>query len=93
MSNSRHNCKRDNSTHELLQNGNGDGSDEAPEIVTLALWSASLPREQTRVVEAKKDFVCASSFQRDRSYEARHVHPKLPDYDDLATRLAGLRGS
>ncbi|GAU39259.1 hypothetical protein TSUD_71980, partial [Trifolium subterraneum] len=75
------------------RNGIGDGSDETPEIVPLALRSVSLPREQTRVVEAKKDFVRASSFQPDRSYEAQHVHPKLPDYDDLATRLAALRGS
>ncbi|XP_045822532.1 uncharacterized protein LOC123915454 [Trifolium pratense] len=92
-SSSRHDRKMDNSRRELLQNGSGDGSGETPEIVTLALRSVSLPREQTRVVEAKKDFVRASSFQPDRSYEARHVHPKLPDYDDLATRLAALRGS
>lgn len=91
-SNSHHEHKMDNSTRELLQNGNGDGSDETPEIVTLPLRSVSLPREQTRVIEAKKDFVRAASFQPDRSYETRHVHPKLPDYDDLATRLAALKG-
>lgn len=91
-SKSHHAHKMDNSKREQLQNGSGDGSDETPEIVTLALRSVSLPREQTRVVEAKKEFLRAASFQPDRSHEARHVHPNLPDYDDLATRLAALRG-
>ncbi|CAI8619794.1 unnamed protein product [Vicia faba] len=75
------------------RNGSGDGSDKTPEIVTLALRSVSLPREQTRVVEAKKEFVRAASFQPNMLHDVRHVHPKLPDYDDLATRLASLRGS
>ncbi|XP_058732296.1 uncharacterized protein LOC131603872 [Vicia villosa] len=87
-SNSHHEHNMGNSTKELMQNGSGDGSDETPEMVTLALRSVSLPREQTRVLEAKKEFVRAVSFQPNR-----HVHPKLPDYDDLATRLASLRGS
>lgn len=92
-SNRHHEHKMDNSTTELMQNGSEDGSDETPEMVTLALRSVSLPREQTRVVEAKKEFARAASFQPNRSYDTRHVHPNLPDYDDLATRLASLRGS
>ncbi|XP_027340976.1 uncharacterized protein LOC113854268 isoform X2 [Abrus precatorius] len=81
----------DKSTSELLQNGSTDGSDETPEMVTLAPRSVSLPREQHEGVEIKKVFTRAATFEPIRSHEARHVHPKLPDYDDLAARFAALR--
>lgn len=83
-SNSHQALHMDNSTRELQQNGSREGSDETPEIVTVAPRSISLPREQHRVVEVKKEFARAASFQ--------HVHPKLPNYDDLAARFAALRG-
>lgn len=91
-SNNHHAHLMDNSARELLQNGGGDGCDETPEMLSLAPRSVSLPREQHRVVEVKKAFARAATFQPDRSYEARHVHPKLPDYDDLAARFSALRG-
>ncbi|KAL0346586.1 UNVERIFIED_CONTAM: hypothetical protein Scaly_1674600 [Sesamum calycinum] len=47
--------------------------------------SVSLPHEQTASPESQKVFTRANSFQPDN--QARHVHPKLPDYDDLAARL------
>jgi len=52
---------------------------------------ASLPREQIAPAEASvKVYTRANSFQPDKP--AAHVHPKLPDYDDLAAQLAALRG-
>jgi hypothetical protein len=70
-----------------------DGPDKTPDMVPRAPRSVSLPHEQSQEVEVKKVFTRAASFQPDRSKEARHVHPKLPDYDDLAARLAALRGT
>ncbi|CAL0331039.1 unnamed protein product [Lupinus luteus] len=91
-SRSRHAQQMDNSARESLQNVNGDGSDETPEMVTFSPRSISLPREQTAAIEVKKVYARASSFHPDGSNEARHVHPKLPDYDDLAARFAALKG-
>ncbi|KAK4397032.1 hypothetical protein Sango_1539800 [Sesamum angolense] len=51
--------------------------------------SVSLPHEQTASPESQKVFTRANSFQPDN--QARHVHPKLPDYDDLAARFAALK--
>jgi hypothetical protein len=70
-----------------------DGPDKTPDMVPRAPRSVSLPHEQSQEVEVKKVFTRAASFQPDRSKEARHVHPKLPDYDDLAARLAAFRGT
>ncbi|KAK7251577.1 hypothetical protein RIF29_34891 [Crotalaria pallida] len=91
-SRSRHANQMDNSARESLQNGSRDGSDETPEMVTFPPRSVSLPREQTAAAEVKKVYARAASFHPDGSNEARHVHPKLPDYDDLAARFAALRG-
>ncbi|KAF5748596.1 hypothetical protein HS088_TW04G00554 [Tripterygium wilfordii] len=68
-----------------------DGPDEMPEAVP-PVRSVSLPREPTGTSKATKVFSRAASFQPDRSNPARHVHPKLPDYDDLAARFAALKG-
>ncbi|XP_020220632.1 uncharacterized protein LOC109803459 [Cajanus cajan] len=76
-----------NSTRELLQNGSGDRSDGT----THAPRSVSVPRVHHREAEVKKVFNRAATFVTVRSHEARHVHPKLPDYDDLADRIAALR--
>ncbi|CAN1177645.1 IST1-like protein [Linum perenne] len=58
--------------------------------------SFSLPNEQPSSVQASqqnKVFSRAATFEPDRSSAAaRHVHPKLPDYDDLAARFAALKG-
>ncbi|KAF8110919.1 hypothetical protein N665_0078s0106 [Sinapis alba] len=54
--------------------------------------SRSLPSEQMAgPSEPTKTFARAASFQPERS-EAKHVHPKLPDYEDLAARFAELKG-
>ncbi|KAJ4708436.1 IST1-like protein [Melia azedarach] len=68
-----------------------DVSDEVSDTVPPPVRSISLPHGQTSS-ESKKVFARAASFQPDRSNEARHVHPKLPDYDDLAARFAALKG-
>ncbi|KAG2713153.1 hypothetical protein I3760_04G161800 [Carya illinoinensis] len=73
------------------QNGK-DVPDEKPEAVPPPPRSVSLPREHTGQPEVTKKFSRAVSFQSDRSSLARHVHPKLPDYDDLAAKFAALRG-
>ncbi|KAL5771246.1 hypothetical protein ACOSP7_015400 [Xanthoceras sorbifolium] len=74
------------------QNLRRDGSDEMSEMVTLPARSISLPNEQAASSETTKVFARAASFQPDKSNAARHVHPKLPDYDDLAARFAALKG-
>ncbi|KAL3839870.1 hypothetical protein ACJIZ3_024461 [Penstemon smallii] len=60
------------------------------EVAPPPTRSVSLPKEQTDSQESKKVFTRANTFQADN--QARHVHPKLPDYDDLAARFAALRG-
>lgn len=92
-SKNHHAHQMDNSAREYLKNGSRGGSDETPDGVSLPPRSVSLPREQTRAEKVDKVFTRAASFQPDRSNEARHVHPKLPDYDDLAARIAALRGT
>ncbi|XP_014510422.1 uncharacterized protein LOC106769344 [Vigna radiata var. radiata] len=87
-----HAHQMDVSTKELQKSGSGDGSDETPVLVSHASRSFSLPREQRREVEVKKVFNRAATFEPVRSHDARHVHPNLPDYEDLAARIAALRG-
>ncbi|KAD5317738.1 hypothetical protein E3N88_17684 [Mikania micrantha] len=60
------------------------------EIVVPPTRSISLPHEESGESEPKKVYVRANSFQPDN--QAKHVHPKLPDYDDLAARFAAMRG-
>ncbi|KAE7998749.1 hypothetical protein FH972_003260 [Carpinus fangiana] len=71
---------------ESPQNSRG-GPDEKSEMVPPPPRSVSLPHEHTSQTQATKVFSRAASLQ-----PARHVHPKLPDYDDLAERFAALRG-
>ncbi|KAJ8749816.1 hypothetical protein K2173_013219 [Erythroxylum novogranatense] len=66
------------------------GRDGPDEMVPHQPRSISLPQTQTSS-EATKVFTRAASFQSDGSNPARHVHPKLPDYDDLAARFAALK--
>ncbi|MED6120704.1 hypothetical protein PIB30_023469 [Stylosanthes scabra] len=91
-SKTRHGHQIDNST---VKNGTLSGPDETPGMVAHPPRSASLPHEESGTMEVNKVkiFNRAASFQPDGSKEARHVHPKLPDYDDLAARMAALRGS
>ncbi|KAL8128599.1 hypothetical protein V2J09_017754 [Rumex salicifolius] len=53
--------------------------------------SMSLPLEQSSSEFNKVVFTRAVSFDQEASAPAKHVHPKLPDYDDLAARFAALR--
>ncbi|KAL2929246.1 IST1-like protein [Bienertia sinuspersici] len=53
--------------------------------------SMSFPPRQVTQPEPHKVFARAASFQQE--IPAKHVHPKLPDYDDLAARFAALRAS
>ncbi|KAL1318644.1 hypothetical protein HN51_070960 [Arachis hypogaea] len=91
-SKTRHGHQIDNSS---VKNGTLGGPDETPGIATHPPRSASLPHEESGAMEVNKVklFNRAATFQADGSKEARHVHPKLPDYDDLAARMAALRGS
>ncbi|XP_054785549.1 uncharacterized protein LOC129292068 [Prosopis cineraria] len=83
---SRHARQMDNSAREFSRN------DESPEMNAALPRSVSLPREETEVMKGNKEFTRGASFQPDRPTVARHVHPKLPDYDDLAARFAALKG-
>ncbi|KAK9947707.1 hypothetical protein M0R45_003319 [Rubus argutus] len=67
--------------------------EEESESVLTHVRSVSLPHEQlSGPSETPKVFARAASFQPDGSNPARHVHPKLPDYEDLAAKFAALRG-
>ncbi|KAK7380008.1 hypothetical protein VNO78_32334 [Psophocarpus tetragonolobus] len=81
-SRSRHAHQVDNSIRER--------PDETPEMVSRPPRSVSLPREQR---EVKNIYARAASLQPEGLNEARHVHPNLPDCDDLAARIAALRGT
>lgn len=67
-----------------------DGYNVKPEITPPPTRSISLPHVHSRQSGAKKIFARANSFQPDN--QAPHVHPKLPDYDDLAAQFAALKG-
>ncbi|KAJ9183970.1 hypothetical protein P3X46_007762 [Hevea brasiliensis] len=90
-SKSHHANHQDAEEDKSPQHGNKDGPSEISEILPPPR-SISLPREQTPPSNATKVFTRAASFQPDKSSTAKHVHPKLPDYDDLAARFAALRG-
>ncbi|CAH2077240.1 unnamed protein product [Thlaspi arvense] len=70
---------------------NAEGGEEM--MVHQPARSRSLPNDQfSGPSEPVKTFARASTFQPERSSEAKHVHPKLPNYDDLAARFAELKG-
>lgn len=79
---SRSNTSKSPSPHHIIK-------DEV-EIIAPPMRSVSLPNDQSGESEPKKLYARANSFQPDN--QAKHVHPKLPDYDDLAARFAALRG-
>lgn len=80
---------RSDAGEEAAQKASRDGSDR---ISLPPPRSVSLPREQTAKSEGTKVYARATSFQQDRSNAARHVHPKLPDYEDLAAHFAAMKG-
>ncbi|KAH7547292.1 hypothetical protein FEM48_Zijuj01G0294200 [Ziziphus jujuba var. spinosa] len=56
--------------------------------------ASSMPTEPTAPYEAKHDgYARAISLQPVMLRMASHVHPKLPEYDDLVARIASLRGT
>lgn len=69
---------------------NGDQDKMESDMVLFPKRSISLPHEQASPSKATPIFARANSFQPDN--QACHVHPKLPDYDDLTARFASLRG-
>lgn len=83
-----------NPSGEPLENETKDGHAGVmkPHMVPTTSRSVSLPREQRATPEAAKVFARTKSFQPEILSQAPHVHPKLPDYDDLAARFAALRG-
>ncbi|KAJ9167805.1 hypothetical protein P3X46_019398 [Hevea brasiliensis] len=90
-SKSRHANHQDNEEDKSPQHGSKDRPDETSEMFPPPR-SISFPHEQTTPSEATKVFNRAASFQPDRSSPAKHVHPRLPDYDDLAAQFAALKG-
>lgn len=82
--------QKDSNGSELRHVRSKDGPDVNHEMVPPPTRSVSLPREQTALSEPTKVYARANSFQPDNM--ARHVHPKLPDYDDLAAQFAAMRG-
>ncbi|KAL3825147.1 hypothetical protein ACJIZ3_021176 [Penstemon smallii] len=74
-------------THQI---STGVGESSLDVVIPPPTRSVSLPHEHTALPETKKVFTRVNTFQPDN--QARHVHPKLPDYDDLAARFAALRG-
>lgn len=78
--------------HQMDNPGGESSRNETPEMNAVPPRSVSLPREEIEPVKVNKECTRAATFQPDRSSPARHVHPKLPDYDDLAARFAAMRG-
>lgn len=70
-----------------------DSPSKVPTQRSMGNRTLSLPaeREQTSPREQSRGHVRANSFQPDMLGSNRHVHPKLPDYDDFVARLASLR--
>ncbi|KAK7325181.1 hypothetical protein VNO77_29320 [Canavalia gladiata] len=52
----------------------------------------SLPSEDPSMMETLKGYERATSLVPGMLRTAGHVHPSLPDYEDLPARLAALRG-
>nr|GMD80058.1 Spindle pole body protein [Ipomoea batatas] len=77
----------DKSSHERIRKDECEINSDVPPPPTRSI---SLPHEQATPSETKKVYMRANSFQPDN--QARHVHPKLPDYEDLAAQFAALRG-
>lgn len=77
----------------LQQSAAGSGGLVKAAAVAPPSRAASLPLEPTSPVDPPRGHVRAVSLQPDMLNPSAHVHPKLPDYDDLAARLAALRGS
>ncbi|KAE8682825.1 Detected protein of unknown function [Hibiscus syriacus] len=90
-SKSRHSHRRgsDVGDSEAPQKSSRDRSDVTSETVSRPTRSISLPLVLTAESEGTKVCARAASFQPDRS---NHVHPKLPDYDDLAAHFAAMKG-
>lgn len=70
-----------------------DSPSEMSRRRSMGKRTTSLPAEleQTSPRELRRGHVRANSFQPDMLGSNRHVHPKLPDYDDFVARLASLR--
>ncbi|KAJ8535963.1 hypothetical protein K7X08_034364 [Anisodus acutangulus] len=70
-----------------------DSTSEVSRRRSMGNRATSLPAEleQTSPRELSRGHVRANSFQPDMLGSNRHVHPKLPDYDDFVARLASLR--
>ncbi|KAK8535463.1 hypothetical protein V6N13_081591 [Hibiscus sabdariffa] len=77
---------------EVPQKASGDRSGDISKTIPRPVRSMSLPCVQTTQSEGTKVYARATSFQPDRSNAYRHVHPKLPDYDDLAAHFAAMKG-
>ncbi|KAK7294185.1 hypothetical protein RJT34_17070 [Clitoria ternatea] len=58
---------------------------------TSHVRGTSLPNELTNELETSKGHIRTISLESGIRGSARHVHPKLPDYDDLKTYLESLR--
>ncbi|KAH9622353.1 hypothetical protein KSS87_011427 [Heliosperma pusillum] len=67
-----------------------DGIHMDEELTLTKSRSFCAPSRQVTEPKQEKVFTRAASFQ---DSPAKHVHPKLPDYDDLAARFAALRAS
>ncbi|PIA65057.1 hypothetical protein AQUCO_00100498v1 [Aquilegia coerulea] len=63
-----------------------------PEPVPPPSRAISLPSEPITPTEKDRAPARATSFQPEMLNQGAHVHPRLPDYDDLAARFAALKG-
>ncbi|XP_039054911.1 uncharacterized protein LOC120197452 [Hibiscus syriacus] len=91
-SKSRHAHHMRSDVGQVPQNASRDRSEDISETIPRPVRSISLPRVQTAQSEGTKVYTRDTSFQPDRSNAARHVHPKLPDYDYLSAHFAAMKG-
>ncbi|MBA0567971.1 hypothetical protein Golob_005499 [Gossypium lobatum] len=91
-SKSRHAHHMGSDVGEAPQKSSRDTSDDMSETISRPARSISLPPAQTAESKGTKVYARASSFESDRLSAAQHVHPKLPDYDNLAAHFAAMKG-
>lgn len=74
-----------------LSSRNDDAACSNLDSVPAHTRAISLPPEPLASTKVAKIPVRAATFHPDNSSE-EHIHPKLPDYDDLAARFGSLKG-
>lgn len=90
-----HYSKKQSTPYEYDNNGENRRHAKSSSCVTTLSRGTSLPLiiKDTTSMETLKGHGRSTSLVPEIFRTASHVHPSLPDYDDLQARLAALRGT